>query len=305
VRADDGEAQVTQTVDVQAGEMTSVALQLSAGGTSATASGTGGTGGTSGTSGSVQGSGVLRLRLPPDGALVSVNGRLINEKDIQKGYLVPAGVPQEVTVKKAGKRPVSFTETLKPGEEKERTIELKEGRGRLVINTRPPGVDIQVNGRAYGKSPITVEDLDPTKAAKVVAKKRGVGSMIKLVSFGESFDQTVDLDLGGTSSSGSSHSDRDHGSAAASPSAPVPATPAAASPGSDKEGYLIANSQPYAKVLVDGKDTGKVTPIAPRDHIALKPGKHVITFVTSDKRVSADVMIRSGEESKVVKNLTE
>ncbi|HRI53683.1 MAG TPA: PEGA domain-containing protein, partial [Pseudomonadota bacterium] len=122
-----------------------------------------------------QGSGILRLRLPPDGALVSVNGRLINEKDIQKGYLVPAGVPQEVIVKKAGKRPVTFSETLKPGEEKERTIELKEGRGRLVISTRPPGVDIVVNGRSYGKSPVTVDDLDPTKAAKVIAKKRGVG----------------------------------------------------------------------------------------------------------------------------------
>ena len=46
-----------------------------------------------------------------------------------------------------------------------------------------------------------------------------------------------------------------------------PPTPPPAAPGSDKEGYLIANSQPYAKVLVDGKDTGKLTPIAPRDHI--------------------------------------
>ena len=112
-------------------------LQLSASGAAAAnpgaASGSDSPGG--------QGSGVLRLRLPPDGALVSVNGRMINEKDIQKGYLVPAGVPQEVTVKKAGKRPVTFSETLKPGEEKERTVDLKDGRGRLVINTRPSGVD--------------------------------------------------------------------------------------------------------------------------------------------------------------------
>lgn len=164
-------------------------------------------------------------------------------------------------------------------------------------------MDIQVNGRAYGKSPITVNDLDPTKAAKVVAKKRGVGSVIKLISFGESFDQTVNLDLGGTSGGSTSHSE--HASpTASSPSAPEAAASPAAS-GSDKEGFLIANSQPYAKVLVDGKDTGKVTPIAPRDHIALKPGKHVITFVTSDKRVSADVMIKPGEEAKVVRNLTE
>jgi hypothetical protein len=293
VRADDGEAQ--QTIDVVSGDMVPVALQLASATSSAGAGG-------------AQGSGVLRLRLPPDGALVSINGRLINEKDIQKGYLVPAGVPQDVTVKKAGKRPVSFTETLKPGEEKERVIELKEGRGRLVINTRPQGADIQVNGRSYGKSPTTVEDLDPTKVTRVVAKKRGAGTVTKLVSFGDSFDQTLDLDFGGgsggspggsSSSSGSSHSAASAPAAAVAPAAPPPA------PGSDKDGYLIANSQPYAKVLVDGKDTGKTTPIAPRDHIPLKPGRHVITFVTSDKKVSADVLIKPGEEAKVVRNLTE
>jgi len=297
VRTDDGAAQLTQTIEVAAGELTPVTLQLSASGAPPSSA-------SSSDPAAGQGSGILRLRLPPDGALVSVNGRLINEKDIQKGYLVPAGVPQEVVVKKAGKRPVTFSETLKPGEEKERTIELKDGRGRLVISTRPPGVDIQVNGRSYGKSPVTVEDLDPTKAAKVVAKKRGVGSLIKLVSFGESFDQTLDLDFGTPSSGGSSSHAEKASSPPASSASPPPAA-AAPAPGSDKEGFLIANSQPYAKVLVDGKDTGKVTPIAPRDHIPLKPGKHVITFVTSDKRVSADVIIKSGEEAKVVRNLTE
>ena len=306
VRTDDGAAQLTQTIDVAAGELTPVTLQLSASGAAAANPAAA----SSSDSSAGQGSGVLRLRLPPDGALVSVNGRMINEKDIQKGYLVPAGVPQEVTVKKAGKRPVTFSETLKPGEEKERAIDLQDGRGRLVINTRPPGVDIQVNGRSYGKSPVTVDDLDPTKAAKVVAKKRGVGSLIKLVSFGESFDQTLDLDLGSSgSSSGSGSGSSGHSEKAAAPTASStassPPTPPPAAPGSDKEGYLIANSQPYAKVLVDGKDTGKLTPIAPRDHIPLKPGKHVITFVTSDKRVSADVIIKSGEEAKVVRNLTE
>ena len=68
---------------------------------------------------------------------------------------------------------------------------------------------------------------------------------------------------------------------------------------------MIANSRPYAKVIIDGKDSGKVTPIAPRDRIPLKPGKHVVTFLTSDKRASFDVVVKPGEEVKLVRNLDE
>ena len=241
---------------------------------------------------------VLRLRLPPDGALVSLNGKLINEKDIEKGYRVPAGVPQEVTIKKAGKRPVTFVEILKPGQELERTIELKEGRGRLTIGTRPLGADIQVNGRSYGKSPVTVEDLDPTKVAKVVAKMQGFGSMLKQVSFGESFEQTLDLDFG-TTNGGRPRSGLGPKTATVTESKST----AAPFPSSINEGYLIANSQPYSKVRIDGKNTGKSTPISPREHIPLKPGKHVITFVLGAKKVSAEFTIQSGETAKVVRNL--
>ena len=290
VRADEGEAQ--QVVEVGAGEMMPLAVQLSASNTGGAAPSTN------------QGSGVLRLRLPADGALVSINGRLINEKDIIKGYLVPAGVAQEVTVKKAGKRPESFSVTLEPGQEYDRAVELREGRGRLIINTRPAGAEVQVNGRSYGKSPVNVEDLDPIKAVKIVIKKRGFATINRLHSFGDTFDQTLDIDLAG----GGKDEERSSSSSSSSPSSapassPPPASAAASS--GDKEGYLIANSRPYAKVIIDGKDSGKVTPIAPRDRIPLKPGKHVVTFLTSDKRASFDVVVKAGEEVKLVRNLDE
>ena len=43
----------------------------------------------------------------------------------------------------------------------------------------------------------------------------------------------------------------------------------------------------------------------PRDRIPLKPGKHSVTFVTNSKRLSFDVVIRAGEEYKLVRNLNE
>lgn len=288
VRAEEGEAQ--QVIDVVAGDTVQAPVQLGAGSAGAQQNG--------------QGNGVIRLRVPP-GVFISVNGILVKESDILKGYLVPAGQVQNVSVKKAGKQPVNFQVTLSPGQEYDRAIELQEGRGKLILNTRPAGADVLVNGRAYGKTPTTIEDLDPTKTAKVVLKKRGHGTVTKLVSFGDSFEQSLDIDLGGggggskDDDKGSSSSSSSSSSASAAPAQPAPAA------SSDKEGYLIANSQPYARVFVDGKDTGKTTPIAPRDRIPLKSGKHSVTFVTSSKRLSFDVVIRAGEETKLVRNLNE
>ena len=141
-----------------------------------------------------------------------------------------------------------------------------------------------------------------------VLKKRGHGTVTKLVSFGDSFEQSLDIDFGGGGSKddekSSAKSDAGSGSGG-STAAAAPAPAPAASSSSDKEGFLIANSQPYARVFVDNKDTGKTTPIAPRDRIPLKPGKHSVTFVTNSKRLSFDVVIRAGEEYKLVRNLNE
>jgi hypothetical protein len=74
---------------------------------------------------------------------------------------------------------------------------------------------------------------------------------------------------------------------------------------SQEPGYLVANTQPWAKVLIDGKDTGKTTPIAPRSKISMKPGKHVVTFVASGKKYSFDISVRSGEQVVLMKQLAE
>lgn len=295
VRAEDGEAQ--QSFELNS-ELLQLAVQLSAsnGGAAAAANAGSTSGSSGGTTSAVQGSGTIRLRLPPEGALVSINGRLVSDKEVQKGFLVPAGIANEVKVSKAGKREERFTVTLSPGQEYERAIELKDGRGKLVIVSRPTGADVQINGRLYGKSPITVEDLDPTKPMKVTLKKRGAGTVTRTVSFEASLEQTVDIDLGGGGSSGK---DDDRGSGSAS----SPSAPAAPTGGAD--GFLIANTHPWAKVFIDNKDTGKTTPIGPRDRIPLKPGKHNVTFVTSDKRLSVEVSIRPGEEAKIVRDLND
>ena len=150
----------------------------------------------------------------------------------------------------------------------------------------------------------------PSKPVRVTIKKRGAGTINKLVSFENSLEQSLEIDLatgagkeddksgGGPASSGGSSGGSSGSSSGSSGSS-------SGGGGGGGDGFLIANTIPWARVHIDGKDTGKTTPIVPRDRISLRPGKHTVTFVSSDKRYNVDVVIKSGEETKVVKDLND
>ena len=69
------------------------------------------------------------------------------------------------------------------------------------------------------------------------------------------------------------------------------------------KGFLVANTKPWAKVIVDGKDTGKTTPILPRAKIALQPGSHKVTFKVDGKQFHYNVKIVAGETARLIKKL--
>jgi hypothetical protein len=72
----------------------------------------------------------------------------------------------------------------------------------------------------------------------------------------------------------------------------------------ERMGYLLAHSRPWARVFVDGKDTGRTTPIAPSKALPLKPGRHRVTFATREnRRYSFVVHIRAGQTAKLIKDL--
>jgi hypothetical protein len=69
-------------------------------------------------------------------------------------------------------------------------------------------------------------------------------------------------------------------------------------------GYLVANTLPWgAKVKVDGRNTGKTTPVAPRNQIPLKPGAHKVTFVMGGKSYTFRFTIKAGQTTRVIKKL--
>ena len=70
-------------------------------------------------------------------------------------------------------------------------------------------------------------------------------------------------------------------------------------------GYFTAFTKPYARVFVDGVDTGKMTPITPSNRLRLAPGRHKIAFRVDDQVHDYVVVIKNGETFKFAKVLKE
>lgn len=77
----------------------------------------------------------------------------------------------------------------------------------------------------------------------------------------------------------------------------------ARSPRRTGTGYLIANTTPWAKVWIDGRDTGKVTPIPRSMKMTLSVGVHRVTFRAQGRSFTYTVRIRRGKTTKLIKRL--
>jgi len=69
-----------------------------------------------------------------------------------------------------------------------------------------------------------------------------------------------------------------------------------------EDGYVVLASTPSSKILIDGQDTGLVTPITGHQ-LPLTPGKHKVTFLLGDDRYTYAVNVRAGETVSLDKNL--
>ncbi len=88
------------------------------------------------------------------------------------------------------------------------------------------------------------------------------------------------------------------------PAKPKPKPPKPPMPAKKEYGYLLANTRPWSKVYVDGKFTGRETPIPLDKKVKLTVGKHKVTFeIPSGKRFDFSVDIVPNETLKLIKRL--
>jgi len=253
------------------------------------------------------GTGHLKLNIATAGAQVYVDGAQLADGAWKDPIPLRADVAHEIRVVKPLREEVKLQVTLRAGEAVMRDVELLPAYGKIVVASDPAGAEVSVNGKHSGVTPLTVGDIDPGKPARVTVRLKGYAAVTKYVGFDKGLEQALELKLveetavaekGDKHHKGAAGGDDDLAAVKVASSKGVPA-------GSSESGYLVANTQPWAKVIIDGKDTGKTTPIAPRSKIALKPGKHVVTFVANGKKFNFDVVIKPAEDTRLIKQLAD
>ena len=177
----------------------------------------------------------------------------------------------------------------------------------LHVTTTPEGASVEIDGQAVGKTPLALPGLDPLEVHVIKVALEGYASERRAAKADEGRFTTIALSLqplGGGSRAPAAPAVMSPGSSGGSTSSAVSPAPAIADPAPSAVtmGYLIAATTPVAKVYVDGRDTGRWTPVFPKYPISIAPGPHTITFeTTAGHRYDAPVTIEAGKTSKLTK----
>jgi serine/threonine protein kinase len=160
----------------------------------------------------------------------------------------------------------------------------------LLVESTPPGALVKINGRAMGRTPLRADNLTAGQKYQVALELEGYLPAVKAAIPQEGKEETLSLTL--KKRPAAAHRQP------ASPPQPEFNKPAGG------YGYLVANTQPWARVFIDGKYSGRDTPIVPDNRLKLPAGKHEVIFETaSGKRFSFNVEIQAEQTVKLIKKL--
>ena len=187
-------------------------------------------------------------------------------------------------------RPQQRTETAAVPSAAEPEPQGSNAQPKLRITTDPPGALVLVDGKAVGKSPVIALGLDPSHYHAVAATLDGYSPLrraAKLEASGTTLMHLALLPQG-----------------AAAPQARPAQAETAATTLAGPVGYLIAATSPVARVQIDGRETGRWTPVPPANPIALPAGDHTIEFVTaSGQKLAEQVTIEAGKTKSLIRKL--
>jgi uncharacterized cupredoxin-like copper-binding protein len=214
---------------------------------------------------------------------VLVDGQQVPTSSLNAALPMHAGKTQTVAISREGKLVDEFTVTLKSGEERRHQVaevaEPEDPDEKKGPETEPPTVPVKEPKplKDYSADPKPADSGDSPESKTVApVRKRPV----------------VDL-------SGDAPLPKPRTRAPE----PVEDEPIATPVVTDTHGYLTAVTRPWARIFVDGKDTGKQTPVTEGGKIKLKPGMHKVTFVSEGKKYNFSVTIEAGKTKRLIKSL--
>jgi hypothetical protein len=196
---------------------------------------------------------------------------------------------------------------------------------KLAVDAQPPG-SVYIDGKKLGDTPFTV-DVAPGRVL-VEVRAEGFRTAHKVLQIGDEDPKPLAFTLQpkGESEAHDLPPPPPASSASASASAPAsapdpkPAPPARkekdeddAEPATDEPkvvlgttgyGFLTISTEPkFAKVFVDGKDTGRTTPVSTGSPLRLGVGKHKVRLRIGSRHFDYDVQISEGQTTKLVETL--
>jgi len=276
--------------------------------------------------------GALLLRIFPSTANVKVNGKVIPSEKLSSPIVVPANIPFDVEIWQEGYKREKFPLMIPPGNTITKEVALQELRGRVIVNSVPDKAEVYVGGQLKGETPASIEDFPINERITVTVKKKDFEVWSEVVELSEEkTERTLVAILQKESKKGKellpviasqtespvSSDEEKTGKQKASVATGKKgkdvkkekevSTPTTGSgkkgSSTGSEGYFIALTKPWAKVLIDGKDTGRKTPIVPTNPIKLSAGSHKVTFVLPDgQSYNFNIKINPGEQTKLIKN---
>ncbi|MFH1438799.1 MAG: serine/threonine-protein kinase [Pseudomonadota bacterium] len=273
--------------------------------------------------------GAVLLRIFPSTAQVKVNGKEIPHAKLAEPIIVPAKVPVEVEVWEDGYKREKFPLLVPPQSTITKEIALQELRGRVIVNSVPDKAEVFVAGQLKGETPVTIDEFPINERITITVKKRDFETWSEMVELNEErTERTLVAILLKTGKGGKAipplvtvaKQEEEEEEETAPP--PTTATPKGkkkkkksgststttkdkpvVTSGGKGEGYFIALTKPWAKVLINGRDTGRKTPVVPTHPIKLSPGGYKVTFVLpTGESYNFNIKIKSGEQTKIIKN---
>ena len=160
---------------------------------------------------------------------------------------------------------------------------------RLHVISEPIGAEIRLGGKSIGRAPLTTDLLEPDREYELSASLEGYVSVRRVMMPAAGVtDVTLALPIQPVA-----------GALTAVARGESPAQTASA-----LLGYLVTNTRPAARVSIDGRETGRWTPVPEANPIALPAGAHTILFETADgKRHEETLQIEPGKTSRLVRDL--
>lgn len=227
--------------------------------------------------------GTLRLQLGTPGSRVAVDGVEV-PADRVGAIPLSAGL-HHVDVSAPGFDAERFDLTIAPGAVEERAVTLGDQTGSIVVSSTPAGATVLLGGQEVGRTPTVLQRL--TFATHHL--------VFRLEGYREA-TQDVTLTREAPTSQASASLEAVPGGVR-----PPDRPPNPGGTESGELGTLIISTTPIARVLVDGVDTGRTTPIVPNNPLRLRPGTHRVTFrLPTGQTFDFSANVRAGEQSRLV-----